>query len=153
VIGRSIAIGFGIAIVFPMLIYYGVSTFSPAPKPDEYVAYPPIERDATAEEREIRQAKINGGQKALKEAQSIFAKRLFYVAAPAGYLAILIGGLVLASAVGTGLIFGGIFSVIDGYWVYWGFIPDWERFVSLLVAAAILLFIAYRKVPKSNPTS
>jgi len=63
-------------------------------------------------------------------------------------LAILIGGFMAISAVGTGLIFGGIFSVINGYWSYWQFIPDWERFVSLLLAAAVLLLIAYRKTSK-----
>jgi hypothetical protein len=28
----QIAIGFGIAIIFPLLVYYGVSTFHPAPQ-------------------------------------------------------------------------------------------------------------------------
>jgi hypothetical protein len=45
------------------------------------------------------------------------------------------------------LIFGGIFAVMNGYWNYWEYIADWERFLSLLIAAGILFLIAYRKVP------
>jgi hypothetical protein len=104
----------------------------------------------TAEERQATADKQKEAQKAFNDAKSTFSLRLFYVSAPLGDAALLIGGFMAVSTVGTGLIFGGIFSIINGYWIYWEFIPDWERFVSLLVAGAILLLIAYRKVPKPN---
>ncbi len=147
-IGRQIAIGFGIAIVIPLLIFYGVSSFSPPPKFEDYVTVVPFNPNATAQERQASVEKQRAEQKNFNDAKSRFASRLFYASAPLGYLAILIGGFMAVSAVGTGLIFGGIFSVINGYWSYWQFIPDWERFVSLLLAAAILLLIAYRKTSK-----
>ena len=35
-LAKKIALGFGIAIIFPMMIHYGVSTFSPQPKRKDY---------------------------------------------------------------------------------------------------------------------
>ncbi|ACB97122.1 hypothetical protein Bind_3565 [Beijerinckia indica subsp. indica ATCC 9039] len=149
-IGRQIAIGFGIAIVLPLLIFYGVRTFSPPPKYQDYVTNIPLKPDATTAERQADAEKMQAEQKALSEAKSRFALHLFYASALLGYLAVLTGGLMAVSPVGTGLIFGGIFSIIHGYWNYWDYIADWERFASLLLAAAILLFIAYRKIPKPS---
>jgi hypothetical protein len=39
---KKIALGFGIAIVLPMLIHYGVATFYPEPRPEDY---PSVGRD------------------------------------------------------------------------------------------------------------
>ena len=39
---RRIAIAFGIAIIFPLLIYYGVATFHPAPKFQSVVTAIPV---------------------------------------------------------------------------------------------------------------
>jgi hypothetical protein len=149
-IGRQIAIGFGIAIVIPLLIFYGVSTFSPPPKFQDYYTVAPFNQNATAQEREANLQKQKAGQAAFNDARSKFSSRLFFVSAPLGYAAILAGGFMAVSAVATGMIFGGIFLVINAYLNYWNFIPDWERFLSLVVAAAFLLVIAYRKVPKSD---
>jgi hypothetical protein len=48
--------------------------------------------------------------------------------------------------------FGGIFSVGTGYWWHWNFVEDWLRFVSLLVAMAVLIFVAYRQFPPTSHT-
>jgi len=64
-----------------------------------------------------------------------------------------IGGFTAVSALGTGLIFGGIFAIGYGNWVYWEFIPDRERFVSLLVTSCILTLIAFWKVPSPRDGS
>ncbi len=152
-IGRQIAIGFGLAIIFPLLIFYGVSMFSPPPKAQDYALVVPFNANATAEERQANTEKQKAAQRALNDAKSQFASRLFFVSAPLGFIAILIGGLTAVSAVGTGLIFGGIFAVTNGYWNYWEYIADWERFLSLLIAAGILMLIAYRRVPTSLPSN
>jgi hypothetical protein len=139
VIGRQIAIAFGIAIVFPLLIFYGVSIFSPPPKFQDYNTVAPFNPNCSANAEKQKAA-----QKAFKDAESKFALRLFCVSAPRGYAAMLAEGFMAVSAVGTGLNFGGIFSVMIGYWHYWSFIADQERFVSLIVAAVTLLVIAHR---------
>jgi hypothetical protein len=146
-LARQIAIGFGIAIIFPLLIYYGVSTFYPPPKTENFIktncAPGP---EATAEQRrECAEKRRIEGQAYTATARE-FARRLVFVAAPLGVAAILIGAYLPLYAIGTGLIFGGIFTVTFGYWGYWQYLEDWVRFISLLVGFAILLFIGYRRV-------
>ena len=146
-LARQIAIGFGIAVVFPLLVYYGVSTFSPAPKWSnfhEQVTYIP---NQTREEIIARQEKQKAEDAAYTEANRVFSLRLLCVAAPVGYLAIILGSLRAASGLGSGSMFGGIFAVTIGYWFHWSYVEDWIRFVSLFVALAVLVVVAYRQFP------
>lgn len=119
-LGRQIAVGFGIAIVFPLLIYYGVSTFHSAPE-------------------------------AYSRSANEFSRVLAFVAIPLGTAAILIGAFLTNAAIGTGLIFGGIFTVVLGYWGYWSHLDDWFRFASLAIGFAVLLFVGFYKLKPPKP--
>jgi hypothetical protein len=147
-LGRHLAIGLGIAIILPLLIYYGVATVDSPPRYADYVKTNVVA--AAPEERQAQILQMQSEQKAFQAAERDFARVLFYVAVPLGYVAILASGFLPISAVSTGLLFGGIFIVIDGHWTYWSFIADWQRFVSLLIAGAIIAAIAYRKAPKRS---
>jgi hypothetical protein len=46
--------------------------------------------------------------------------------------------------VGTGLIFGGVLTVLYGYGGYWGHLDNIIRVVSILAGISILIFLAYR---------
>jgi hypothetical protein len=72
------------------------------------------------------------------------------VATPLGVAAILIGAYLAFHAIGTGLIFGGTFTVTSGYWSYWQYLDNWVPFISLLAGFAILLFVGYRRVAGVN---
>jgi hypothetical protein len=146
-LARQIAIGFGIAIIFPLLVYYGVSMFHPAPKTqDFYRTICTVIPTSTAEERRECAEKRRLEQEAYTAAVKEFSLRLVYFATPLGIAAILIGAYLPLYAIGTGLIFGGIFAVAFGYWGYWQYLEDWVRFTSLLVGFAILLFVGFRRV-------
>ena len=145
-LARQIAIGFGVAIVFPLLVYYGVSTFSPAPKWNDFheqVVYAP---NPTRDELIARQEKQKAETAAWTEANRVFSLRLLCLAAPLGYLAILLSSLRVGSGLGTGFMFGGIFAATTGYWFHWSYLDDWVRFISLLIAMAVLVFVAYRQL-------
>ncbi len=144
-LARQIAIGFGIAVIFPLLVYYGVSSFHPAPRTQDFfgnstsVAATQTQRDA------------------YNAAEKEFSHILIFVATPLGIAAILIGsymGMGLYS-IGTGLIFGGIITVGMGYAHHWAYLEDWIRFVSLLAGFAILIFVGYRQfgVTRTSPGS
>jgi hypothetical protein len=138
------AIEFGIAIIFPMLIYFGVRTFSPPPKLDALripnTPQPtPEERQKSADERQAR-------QKRFEEQSRRHGTVLLLISVPMGIAAILCGSLITIPAIGVGLTFGGIFSVINGYLHYWKYLENWIRFVSLLVAFVVLLFVGYAKL-------
>ena len=145
-LARQIAIGFGIAIIFPLLVYYGVSMFHPAPKTQDFYRTNCVTPTSTAEERRECAEKRRLEQAAYTAAVKEFSLKLVYFATPLGIAAILIGAYLPLYAIGTGLIFGGIFAVAFGYWGYWQYLEDWVRFTSLLVGFAILLFVGFRRV-------
>ena len=68
------------------------------------------------------------------------------ISTPLGVAAIFVGAYLALHSIGTGLIFGGIFTVAWGYWGYWQYLDDWIRFVSLLAGFAILIFVGYRRI-------
>lgn len=150
-LARQIAIGFGIAVIFPLLVFYGVSTFYPSPKfPDNYDSTECMMRADTPEKRvectQMQRAALEAYRAAAKE----FSWRLIVIATPLGVAAILVGAYLTFYAVGTGLILGGIFTVAFGYWGYWQYIENWARLVSLLVGFVILLFLGYRGVASTS---
>jgi uncharacterized membrane protein YphA (DoxX/SURF4 family) len=147
-LARQIAIGFGIAIIFPLLVYYGVRTFHPAPVMEPIPVAEQLNAQSTPEERRANQQKQRDRQDAYAAKAKDFARILIIVSTPLGIAAILIGTYLSNAAIGTGLILGGIFTVSHGYWGYWSYADDWLRFVSLLVGLAVLLFVGHHRIRK-----
>jgi hypothetical protein len=144
-LARHMAIGFGIAIIFPLLVYYGVSSIHSPPKWADYhktrMGPPPT---ATTEQRKEFADRQQAEGDAYGAAAKEFARLLVIIATPLGVAAILIGCYVAIHSIGTGLILGGIGAVGFGYWNYWNYLDDWMRFVSLLIAFGILLLVGKR---------
>ena len=152
-LARLIIIGFGIAIIFPALIYNGVTSAYPAPKRNDYFPLHelPLSLNAPAEERKARADIQQERQKAFDEASRRFARVLLIVATVCGVAAILIGSLISLPETSAGLMLGGIFSVGIGYWQYSICVDDWCRFTSLLICLTVLLFVGYRQHPGIAP--
>ncbi|HML06771.1 MAG TPA: hypothetical protein VK430_01410 [Xanthobacteraceae bacterium] len=156
-LARQIAIGFGIAVIFPLLVYYGVATIYPPPERPGVIAAvlmppnpTPEERQEYREKERERQQKQKEQEEAYKAAAKDFARHLIVIAAPLGYAAILIGAFLPLYAIGTGLILGGISTVGHGYFAYWQYLDDRVRFVSLLVGFLVLLFVGYYRIAGPN---
>lgn len=150
-LAKKFALGFGIAVIFPIMVHYGVSTFVHEPKWQDYYSgtkHYQSYQDASPEERAKIDAEYIEMENKGREAERSFQKYLFIVAVPLGIAAIIMGSIIAIQAVGTGLMFGGIFSLIDGYCNYWSELADSMRFLSMLVAFVVLLFIGYRKLAK-----
>ena len=116
-LAKKFALGFGIAIILPMLVHYGVSTFSPRPQWRDYYdpySYQGYEK-ASPEEKARLNAERAKKDEQRKTAEKRFEQHLFFVAVPLGIAAIIIGSASLIQAIGTGLMFGGIFTLVDGY--------------------------------------
>ena len=147
-LARQIVVGLGIALIFPMMIYYGVASFHPAPKWNDYVTNEPaLPAAATAEERKQRAEQNRIQRERFEIAAKSFVRTVVMVAAPLGLIAIILGSLIGMHAIGTGFIAGGILAVGWGYYGYWSYLDDWIHFVSLLCGFAVLLFVAWRMVP------
>jgi len=72
-LARQIAIGFGIAIIFPLLVYYGISTIHPAPKTPGFAT---VLANATPEERKITADEQRQRQETYRDAAKDFARVL-----------------------------------------------------------------------------
>ena len=151
-LAKKFALGFGIAIVFPMMIHYGVSTFVLKPKWRDYQIknYYARHKRATPEEQKKLEAKENRLIEQREKAERNFEKHLFFVAVPLGIAAIVIGAFLSIQAIGTGLMFGGIFSVCDGYIIYWSRLGDPLKFISMLLAFIVLILVGYKKLEKKS---
>jgi hypothetical protein len=146
-LAKKFALAFGIAMLMPFLVYYGVSSFSPAPR-YEQTTYNDIQydNDATKTERE-KARKINEQkQEEFKKKQKHFQRHLFYVAAPLGLISLIVGSVLAVPAVGTGLMFGGVFTFTEGFTYNWSEIRDSLKFVLLLLTFVILIWIGYVKL-------
>ncbi len=142
----TFAIAMGIAILLPMLVMYGVNIFSPPPKWETSTLLMAPGPGATHEERTEWQKELREHNEKMMEQRKRYQKHLFYVAVPAGLAAIIGGSFVSVPAIGPGLVFGGVFTLIEGYWFYWSELEDWIKFTSILIALAALIFTAYRRL-------
>ena len=146
-LARALVIGFGIAIVFPLLVYHGVTTVYPAPKREDFFPQfePQLSPTATPEERQARAEIQKKRQDAFNEVARRFSRVLLVAATGLGVPAILLGSFITSPAIGAGLMLGGVLAVGVGYWWYSSLINDWWRFGSLLIGFATLLFVGYRQ--------
>ena len=137
----QLVIGVGIALIFPLLVYSGVATFKSPPKPSNRTNLVP---ETSEEAQQANREQIRREQEELTRARVVYAKLLFTVMVPAGFVAVLAGYAIGISAVGVGLLSGGILCMVYGYAGYWGALPQAMRFASTLAGFLMLLFIGLR---------
>ena len=122
---------------------------SPRPKWKDFYDYSSYRySEATPQEKERMDNERKEKNRIYTEKNRIFQRNLFYVSVPLGIFCIVAGAILSVQAIGTGLMFGGIFAVTQGYITYWYLLADWMRFVSLLFAFIVLIFVGYRKLAK-----
>jgi len=140
-LARQLAVGLGIAIVLPLLIYYGVVSFYPGPKWEDLqqsnAVQTNVDRHRSGSERQ------RTSQDLIPTPARDFARVIAIAATTLGAAAIVLGAFLRPAAIGFGLILGGTMAVAAGYWGYWQFLQDWLRFVSLLVIFGALIFAGY----------
>ena len=150
--GLVFAVSFGIAVLLPMLVFYGVNIFNPVPMRADY--NPPIQESINEATPEVRAERFKDYQEREKTYMEIYTdheKYLFYATLPVGLLAIIVGVYLNIPAIGSGLVFGGVFTLIEGYFSYWSNLVDWIKFISILIALVMLILMAYRRfIPKAT---
>lgn len=147
--GINFAIGMGIAILLPLLVLYGVNTFSPPPEwqndhSTEHYEKPAAVTMTPEERKEIaRQQQI--ASDSFASARQQHQLNLFLVALPTGLIAVIAGTFIRVPALGPGLVFGGVLTLVEGYLIYWQKLDDPIKFISLLVALIVLSVTAYKR--------
>ncbi len=148
--GINFAIAMGIAILLPMLVIYGVKTFSPPPEWEDYHTSQfyeePSPEKITPEEKAERMRKQQEASERMKTARKQHQMHLFFTAVPIGLIAIIAGTFIRVPALGPGMVFGGVFTLVEGYLFNWQELSDPIKFVSLLIALIVLGITAYRRL-------
>lgn len=107
------------------------------------------ERKAAAAEARERYKKYADESQRLRklidEEQRLFYRAMFLVGFPTGLVALVAGLLLRPVAVGTGLAFGGLCTLVVGCYSYWDGMGDAMRFGSLFVVLAALITIGLMK--------
>jgi hypothetical protein len=149
---RKLAIIVVVGLLYPALVFYGVRAYQPFPEVQQYVVASARIAPTTAEgwkawEEENRAAdqRHRDALDAIERAAEPFYRALILIATPLGVAAILIGSFLKFHWVGLGLILGGFISIANGYSDYWTHLDDWVRYLSLLLAFCLAVFVGYRE--------
>lgn len=148
--GINFAIAMGIAILLPMLVIYGVKTFSPPPEWEDYhtrqLYEEPSPEKITPEKKAERMREQQEASERMEAARKQHQMHLFFTAVPVGLIAIIAGTFIRVPALGPGMVFGGVFTLVEGYLFNWQELSDPIKFVSLLIALIVLGITAYRRL-------
>ena len=159
---KEVGVIVAIAILLPLTIHYGSTLLSPYPtgrgSSDENI-WIHGKNYSRAEIIEMIAKKNGRSTKELKQFQTAlqqaniyheqlnqYKKTLFYTCLILGILSILLGLILTIHAIDVGLIFGGTFSLIDGYSTYWDSLPNTLQFLSLMIALFLVIMTAYIKM-------
>jgi hypothetical protein len=163
-------LGISIAVVLVLFIGYGINTFYDKPEYDdfcqrravpiynetqclnaggEWSIYPkPVRREGTLEVDGYCNEDFTCSEE-FDSAREEYNKKVFIFAVVAGLLSVVIGGAVLRlESVSTGIMGGGVLSIIHGTLRYWGDLADMGRFLILGIVLAVLIWIGYKKFGK-----
>lgn len=147
---KNFAIGLAITIILPCVVHYGVATFSPAAKycsysEQEYLEYNGLKDTGAANYDKARAAAV---KEEYNNGRDTFNKHLFYVAVPIGILSIAAGLLIPIPGIGSGFMFGGLLTLVYGFFMNWPDLPVKVRFVSLLFGLILFIIIGWAKYRK-----
>jgi len=171
---NQVLLGIGIAIILALFVGYGIHSFYPSPKWEDFcnesmytAKMPSPERATTKQECLDAGGKWNSYeapdkngtvetsgycdqyytcQKDFEAASEPYNKIVFIVTLILGISAVLAGGLFLKKvlSVSSGVMGGGILTIIYGTIRYWGNMPDKLRFIVLGLVLGILIWISYK---------
>ncbi len=182
---QSTALAVGIIIVLNLFVNFGIRTFYPPLKYEQFCApstsakayndrtscegvggfwyepgsnpqggpYPYPARPLKGEQFEPQGWCDPNYQcnKTFQSASEVYNRNVFIVLVIAGVIALAAGLFIkAATAVSTGLIFGGVVSLIVGTVRYWSNMQEYLRFVILGIALIILIWIGYRRLKSSS---
>ncbi len=143
---------FGLALLFPLFVFYTTGLFIKSfPQPQSYSIPNYTQRIQQATEEEEKK-NLYSHQMQLRNAYikhlEAHSQAFFFFSLFMGICAITAGMLICGMGVGSGLILGGILTIIQGYFFYWFYLTEALRFLSLLVGLIILFGIGHIKSVK-----
>ncbi len=154
---KLFAIGFGVAVIFPVAAHFLIFLFSPPPKWEAYhpngYAYSVESQTGTKEERLAKAKEQDLKQKQYEAAEKHERAIVFYGLYPLGLLAIVVGTAIGVASVGAGLIFGGVFALADGCFSSWDIVPGWVTISAVIFALVVISLVGsvFEMQTRTNP--
>src|SRR5438552_5816008 len=110
-LARKIILGFGFAVVLPLLVHYGIEAFHPSVPTPEVRRLRQREEQSTGDEKVRLRDQRERMEAELRTQERASSRLHFFVGAPLGVAVTVVGSLVGAQAIGGGLMLGGIFTL------------------------------------------
>lgn len=145
--GKRIILGIGIAVIFTMVVFYGIYTFYPEPEKDNYVTitYRQV-KNARGEEKTTLEKERKEQRTKYNEMRDRWSRNVFFISLPFGLIALIVGIRLKVQPVSGGLMAGGIFTLIGGTGFYWEHLEELVKFIALGIILIFLIWLGYKKL-------
>jgi len=84
--------------------------------------------------------------KEYRDTREIYNRNVFIVATGIGIIVLIIGFALKMTSVSSGLMSGGILTILYGIIRYWTDLPDYGRFIILGIILVILIWLGYKRL-------
>ena len=164
---KEVLLAVAIIVLTIFVAFYGINTFFPSPQYETFCASANVKSAQVFETQ--KQLEDAGGQWTPQEIRCITtpcpqgycdlytqcnndyqdamkarSRNVFYLALPLGILIVLLGAFVFGlEPVGTGIMGGGVGTLIYGAGAYWPYGENWIRFLISLIGLVILVWFVY----------
>jgi hypothetical protein len=172
---KQTILAIAIAVVLALFVGFSIHAFYPGPKYENYcnINQPqrPYETNETCKASGGRWNDYGGAQpkcppeqtycpngycdmyyncqRSFDDANRVYTRNVFIAATIIGLIAVLIGGVILKlESVSSGIMGGGVLSMIYGTIVYWMDASNYLRVIILGIVLAILIWMGYKKLSK-----
>tara|TARA_Y100000310_G_scaffold243128_1_gene247551 strand:+ start:120 stop:638 length:519 start_codon:yes stop_codon:yes gene_type:complete len=166
---KETILGISIALVFVFFIVFGMRAVFGEPEYEDFCGERPAQIIETEQEcvsqggmwnptspRPVKlEENITGYCEAdytcrneFEEIRETHNKKVFIVSGIVGLLVIILAALLHLTSVSSGLLGGGVLTVLYGTLRYWSNLADWAKFIILGLTLAILIWIGYTKINK-----
>ena len=167
---KEVILGISIAIVFVFFIVFGMRAFFGEPEYEDFCDEnlnrkiikteqecvdqggrwdPNIPRPVKLEEENEGYCEADFTCK--QEFDSVrekHNKKVFIVAGILGLLVIILAAILHLPSVSSGLLGGGVLTILYGTLRYWSNLADWAKFIILGITLAALIWVGYTKINK-----
>ncbi len=137
-----------IMIIFVLFIGYGIETFYSSPKYYDFCNdtryYDEIEKNDSNNSISLKEQEACFNEYDLVRER--YNRNVFIIALFIGLAALLAGALVLKTeTVSSGIMGGGVLTIIYGTLIFWGNMSKYIRFAVLAFVLFILIWLGYKK--------
>lgn len=162
---KEVLLAIAIAVLVIFVTFYGINTVFPKPQYEDYCGdvrtfqvYETAEQciavgglwtpqDIKCITEPCPQGYCDTDYTCRQEYESALnarARNVFFVALPLGILLVALGAFFFGiESVGTGIIGGGVGTLIYGSGAYWPYTENWIRFVISLIGLVVLVWLIY----------